>query len=752
MDDPGRPRPEDGRPGATTGGEEETLMEPMTERAGSVIGRYKILEEIGQGGFGLVYLAEQREPVRRNVALKIIKLGMDTRQVIARFEAERQALAMMDHPHIAKVLDAGTTERGSPYFVMELVHGEPITHYCDKHNVVTRERLALFMQVCNAIQHAHQKGVIHRDIKPSNILVTLQDGKPIPKVIDFGLAKALHTRLTEETVFTQRGQLVGTPEYMSPEQAEMSGLDVDTRSDIYSLGAVLYELLTGALPYDPESLRAKGLSEIHRIIREVDPVKPSTRLSSLGDKTDEIARSRAAEIASLQRQVRGDLDWIVLKAMAKDRTRRYETANGLGLDIQRHLDDEPVLARRPSTRYRLSKFVRRNRVGVVSGAAIAVGLVLSTVIAVMGLVSALDAANEARRERDAARAARVAEAQQRERAEVAEQDAKQEASRARAVSEFLQDVLAAPSPYREGRDVRVEDLLELASSSASDALAGQPEEEASIRRTLGRTYQSLGLLVEADIEYQRAIDLFGRAGDEFWRDRARCLIHRVEILGEQQRWDELLELAEPLYEKVKTLDPPDAELFEAAVYGLADALRRSERDPSRAAELLRDVVDSRVERLGESDPATMRALASLGMCLVLLDEFAEGTALLRKVLSYRHRVLGEDHPTTLQTMDQLGWALLKKQDYSAAELLLREGRDRHRRVWGPDHPLTLQMELNLAWALKELEQWEDVLAVARPALASQRRQFGDEHSRTQALARYVATALTELGRTAELGD
>ena len=725
-------------------------MAPVTEGPGSVIGRYKILEEIGQGGFGLVFLAEQREPVRRNVALKIIKLGMDTRQVIARFEAERQALAMMDHPHIAKVLDAGTTETGRPYFVMELVRGEPITHYCDKHNVATRERLALFMQVCSAIQHAHQKGVIHRDIKPSNILVTLQDGKPFPKVIDFGIAKALHTRLTEETVFTQHGQLVGTPEYMSPEQAEMSGLDVDTRTDIYSLGAVLYELLTGALPYDPESLRAKGLSEIHRIIREVDPVKPSTRLSSLGDKTDEIARHHAAEIASLQRQIRGDLDWIVLKAMAKDRTRRYETANGLRLDIQRHLDDEPVLARRPSTGYRLSKFVRRNRVGVVSGAVVALGLVLSTVIAVMGMVSALDAANEARRERDAARAARVAEAEQRERAEVAEQDAKQEASRARAVSGFLQDVLAAPSPYREGRDVRVEDLLKLASSSASDALAGQPEEEAIIRRTLGLTYASLGLLAEADIEYQRAIDLFGRAGDEFWRDRARTLLHRARILNEQQRWDELIQLAGPLHEQAKALDPPDAELLEVAALEVAGALRRSQRDPSRAAELYRDALDSQVARLGESDPATMRTMSGLGLCLVELNEFAEGTALLRRVLSYRRRALGEHHPTTLTSMDQVGWALVERQDYSSAERLLREGRDLHRRVWGTDHPYTLQIEMNLARALIGLEQWEDVLAVAQPAFETQRRQFGDEHGRTLALANHLATALIELGRTAEL--
>ena len=340
---------------------------PGGEAVGTVIGRYRLLEEIGEGGFGTVYMAEQQHPVRRMVAFKIIKLGMDTRQVIARFEAERQALAMMEHPNIAKVLDAGATETGRPYFVMELVKGVPLGEYCDDEGLSTVERLKLFVQVCHAVQHAHQKGVIHRDIKPSNVMVTLHDGRPVPKVIDFGIAKATNARLTEKTLFTEYRQLVGTPEYMSPEQAEMSGLDIDTRSDIYSLGVLLYELLTGTTPFDSRELRRGGFGEIQRIICEEDPPTPSTRLSAMVTTPDasaslpDIARNRRTDPASLRRSVRGDLDWIVMKAMEKDRTRRYATAQELAQDIERHLGNEPVAASPPSASYRFHKMVRRNR-------------------------------------------------------------------------------------------------------------------------------------------------------------------------------------------------------------------------------------------------------------------------------------------------------------------------------------------------------------------------------------------------------
>jgi serine/threonine protein kinase len=393
---------------------------PVTEKAGDHIGRYKLLQKIGEGGCGIVYLAEQEEPVRRRVALKIIKVGMDTKQVIARFEAERQALAMMDHPNIARVLDAGATDTGRPYFVMDLVRGIRITEHCDQGSLFTAARLDLFAQVCHAIQHAHQKGIIHRDIKPSNILVTLHDGVPLPVIIDFGIAKATEQRLTNKTLFTAFEQFVGTPAYMSPEQAEMSHLDIDTRSDIYSLGVLLYELLTGKTPFDPKTLVEAGIDAMRRTIREKEPPRPSTCLSTMleADLTT-VAKHRHAEPLRLIHQLRGDLDWIVMKCLEKDRTRRYETANALALDIQRYLHSEPVLARPPSNLYRLQKTMRRDKAAFLAAGAVALallaGFTISTYLyflqreAYRRAVLAERNQNRLRRDAEAARASEAAE-------------------------------------------------------------------------------------------------------------------------------------------------------------------------------------------------------------------------------------------------------------------------------------------------------------------------------------------------------
>src|SRR5213596_3043646 len=370
--DPAAPVPQESRASGTV-----RVTLPSEEPPGARIGHYKLREKLGEGGCGVVYVAEQEEPVRRRVALKVIKPGMDTRQVVARFEAERQALAIMDHPNIAKVLDAGTTENGRPYFVMELVRGIRITDYCDQNHLDTTQRLELFIQVCHAVQHAHQKGIIHRDLKPSNILVTLHDGEPVPKVIDFGIAKATQGRLTDGTVFTQFEQMIGTPLYMSPEQAEMSGLDIDTRSDIYSLGVLLYELLTGRTPFDPEKLMRQGLAEMRRAIREQEPPKPSTFVSTMAaDARTTVAQHRQVDSVKLLGQIRGDLDWIVMKCLEKDRSRRYDTANGLAADLKRHLNNEPVIARPPTTAYRLQKLIRRNKLAFAAGTAIATSLVI----------------------------------------------------------------------------------------------------------------------------------------------------------------------------------------------------------------------------------------------------------------------------------------------------------------------------------------------------------------------------------------
>ena len=379
----------------------ETIQDTNTEAPGTVIGRYKLLQQIGEGGMGAVYMADQTEPVTRKVALKIIKMGMDTKQVVARFEAERQALAMMDHPNIAKVLDAGATDSGRPYFVMELVRGVPITEYCDKNKLATRERIELFIAVCQAIQHAHQKGVIHRDIKPSNVMVTLHDGHPVPKVIDFGIAKATNQKLTEKTLFTNYAQMIGTPAYMSPEQAEMSGLDVDTRTDVYSLGVLFYELLTGTTPFPSKELMSMGYGEMQRVIAETEPPKPSTRMSTMmHEERTVIAKNRRIDASALGQAFKGDLDWIVMQSLEKDRTRRYETVNALIADIRRHLTNEPVSAAAPSAAYQFQKFWRRNQAYMVT-ASIVAGLLIAAV-----LFSAIQAANatHARKKADAATA------------------------------------------------------------------------------------------------------------------------------------------------------------------------------------------------------------------------------------------------------------------------------------------------------------------------------------------------------------
>ena len=342
---------------------QSTGQEDLTEGPGTMIGRYKLLQKIGEGGMGVVYMAEQTKPVVRKVALKIIKWGMDTKQVVARFEAERQALAIMDHPNIAKVLDGGSTETGRPFFVMELVQGIPVTHYCDKNKLTARERIDLFIPICQAIQHAHQKGVIHRDIKPTNVMVSLLHGEPVPKVIDFGIAKATNQKLTQKTLFTDYATMIGTPAYMSPEQAEMSIVDVDSRTDVYSLGVLLYELLTGTVPFPEKRLLSQGYGEMQRIIAEEEPNKPSTRFETLiNEESTSIAKSRSIDVASLQQLLRGDLDWITMKCLEKDRRRRYETATGLAVDLERHLSDEPVSAAAPRVVYRLQKAWRRNKV------------------------------------------------------------------------------------------------------------------------------------------------------------------------------------------------------------------------------------------------------------------------------------------------------------------------------------------------------------------------------------------------------
>lgn len=480
-----------------------TIDQPVIERAGDSIGPYKLLQQIGEGGMGVVYMAEQTEPVERRVALKIIKPGMDTRQVIARFEAERQALAMMDHPNIARVLDAGTTETGRPFFVMELVKGIPITRYCDDNHLTPRERLELFIPICQAIQHAHQKGIIHRDIKPTNVLVAEYDDKPVAKVIDFGVAKATDHRLTEKTMFTEFGQVLGTFEYMSPEQAKLNQWDVDTRSDIYSLGVLLYELLSGETPFESQRLRHAALDEILRVIREEDPLRPSLRLST-SESLPSIAANRRIEPRQLSQLVRGELDWIVMKSLEKDRTRRYATASKLAEDIGHYLNDEPVEACPPSTAYRLQKFARRNKPVIATVGAVATALVVGTGVATWQAVRATH-------ERNRAVLAEATAEEQAQRASAEAEKAAAERDKANSVASLLSEMLSVVDPAKaKGQDYSVEQLLDEFSRSLdrrAQELSSQPDVERTLRLVIGKTYRDLEQTRKAEPHLERAVEL-----------------------------------------------------------------------------------------------------------------------------------------------------------------------------------------------------------------------------------------------------
>jgi serine/threonine protein kinase len=675
------------------------------------IGRYQIISVLGEGGMGVVYQAEQRVPVRRTVALKLIKLGMDTRDVIARFESERQALAVMSHRNVARVIDAGATDAGRPYFVMEYVPGMPITEYCDQQNLSIRDRLELFVQACEAIEHAHQKAIIHRDLKPGNILVMLEDGKPLVKVIDFGVAKATNQRLTERTLYTERGQLIGTPEYMSPEQAEMTALDVDTRTDIYSLGVVLYELLVGALPFDSRTLRSAAYNEIHRIIREVDPPRPSTRVSSLGASAEEVARRRQTQLPTLCRQLRSELEWIPLKAMQKERSRRYRTASELAQDIDNYLHSLPLIAGPESTGYRLQKFLRRNKGGVGAAATIAAVLVLGAAGMAWQAIRAM------RAERDARSAQRIAE----ERRITAETNA----ATVTAVNDFLARMLGSIDPSEaQGREVTVREVLEDSATRIQDDLKDQPAVEARLRLTIGRTFRSLGRADDAMPHLKRALELAsGEWGDDSETARL-ALDHIGAILSDRGRFAE----AEPLFR--------------------------------RQVELARSA-------LGPESADTLYALNSLAVCLQSQDRFAEAEPIYRQVIDGMRRTLGPDHEDLVVIESNLAFLVAQLGRLEEAEPMLRASWESHRKVLGADHPRTMMTQNNYALLLQTLGRLDAAVDAYKDALQRSIRVNGPDHPGTwlatanlgtaQRLQRDLAASETQLraaleGQKRHLGD
>ena len=709
------------------------------ERPGSKIGRYKLLRVLGEGGMGMVYLAEQEGQIRRKVALKIIKPGMDSKRVIARFEAERQALALLDHPNIAQVYDAGTTETGRPYFVMEHVRGLPITDYCDRHKLTVEDRLRLFQQVCLAVHHAHQKGIIHRDIKPSNILISAENDRPIPKIIDFGVAKAISQPLTERTLFTEDSHLLGTPEYMSPEQADMSNEDIDTRSDIYSLGVLLYVLLAGMLPYDSKTFRQGGAEHIRRVIRETDLKTPSTRLSKLGEEAQKVAQSRRTEIASLTKTLHKELEWIPLKAMRKERAERYRSASELADDIENYLNGAPLIAGPPSTIYRLKKFTHRNR-------AMVTGIAAVLIVLIMGMVGIAIFAIKAEQRR----------------------------VEAQLISDFLRDDVINSAHMVKGRDATVIDVLNFAVEKLDEGrFRDQPLIEAEIRNTLSSTYFRLGNFMAAAQHrkrtygiyleqlgeehgltraamnllavcydhggrYREAEPLYEQAIEKALREKSRVYTDRVSAwkcnLASTYKWLGRYEEAEELLRTMLESDEWDRDVWpkseRMAQYGhqLADIYREQGRYDEAEQMYLVTLENKSIRYPAHCTVVTLNGLARLRLAQ---KRYMEAEDLFTKGIEIGNRELpGKGHPNTLRNVNGLGVLRTKQGEFAEAESLFKEALEGQELKLGRDHPETLETKNDLAVLYKEQGLYEKAEKLLLEAVKGRRLKLGDTHPHT----------------------
>ena len=681
-----------------------------TEKPGERIGHYKLLRQIGEGGMGTVWLAEQQEPVRRRVALKVIKLGMDTREVVARFEAERQALALMHHPNIAEVLEAGATDTGRPFFVMELVSGDPITSFCDKHKLSTEERLNLFIQVCQAVQHAHQKGIIHRDLKPSNILVAYGEpaGAPVPKIIDFGISKAVAgQRLTDKTLVTQFEQFIGTPAYVSPEQAEMSGVDIDTRSDIYSLGVLLYELLTGMRPFEDKRLIEAGIDEIRRIIREEDPPRPSARLSTLSAKEQTtVAERRRSQSPKLFGAIRGDLDWIVMKCLEKDRNRRYDNANGIAADIQRHLRSEPVVARPPSAAYRFEKLVRRNKLAFGAAAAVLVVLLGGIV------TSTWQAIRATRAEREQSRL--------REQAQLNARRAELEAAKSKQVAAFLQDMLKGVGPsVALGRDTTMlREILDRTAERVGKQLKDQPAVEAEMETTIGEAYYAIAEDRKAKAKLENAVAIRRNLPGGNNLDLAASMQDLAMVLWRLSSFDEAEDTArEGLALTKKSAGSNDFSV--AASLETLGTVLNSKGRLEEAETLLRDALALRNKGLGGQDLSFAETLGNLSAVLQRRGALNEAEQMARESLALKRRFL-DVHPSVAIALNSLAYVLNEEHKLDEAETLHREAVAMRRQLLGKAHPELMLSLINLADVLAAQGKLEEAESTARESLAMRR--------------------------------
>jgi eukaryotic-like serine/threonine-protein kinase len=686
--------------------------------AAGQIGPYRLLRLLGEGGMGEVWLAEQKTPIHRNVALKLIKVGMDTKAVVARFESERQALALMDHPNIAQVYDGGATPEGRPYFVMEHVPGLSITEYCDKHRLTMRERLELFKQVCDGVQHAHLKAIIHRDLKPSNVLVAEVNGKPLPKIIDFGLVKAMGQRLTDKTMFTELGVPIGTPEYMSPEQADLREQNIDTRTDVYSLGVILYELLVGGRPFEVKALRAAGLEAILRIIREEDPPKPSTKVRSMGDASTTTAENRREEPRSFARHLQGELDWITMKALDKDRSRRYSTAAEFAADVDRYLRHEAVVAGPATTGYRIRKYAARH------------GLALGTAAVFLLLLAGFT----------------VAQAVEIHRVRIERDRANRERDRANRVSDFMVGIFQTSDPSEaKGNKVTAREVLDKASAQIDASLANDPDLRSQMMHLMAFVYYNLGIYSRAQSLAEKSFDIrrqtFG-PGDARTIDSAITLADAVDSQGHYSDAEKLdrdtLAIAQ------RSLGPDHQDTLTlmsnlAVLYNLEGRFAEAEK-------LNRETLVVRQRVFGPEHHDTIQTMINIASNVDDEGRFHEAEEMDRKTLEISRRVLGDSDPNTLLLMNNLANTLGQQGRPVEAEKLMRETIDIEKRVLGPEHQETLRSMGNLADELEEEHRFADAEKLDRHVIDIQARVMGPDHPETLRCESDLAEVIFQEGR------